>query len=256
MVNPWEPSVGDWVRLDRGRYHGDIGIVTYLDSNTTRWPVSVTVSVVPRFPGRQTEPRSRPPRELFDFDMLRSTFPSFPIIKRNAGFVFRNRVYRGGFVDIETETDQLIADPNPPLTEISNFAMHPLDFVRDAYSAALKKLRVRCDDRIEVKTGDLRGHTGRIIDIHDVGILTVRSQDSGLDFEVLLDDVERLFAVGDRIKIMDGQHEGKLGFVIALHGGFADIYDLSLLRAYPEFTAYTCDVRSFFFFFLCVFRFV
>lgn len=228
---------GDWVRVFKGgHYYGDIGVVSETTPSRDKFGGIVQVLLVPRIriSGDRT---SRPSQALFDDDKIKDFYGSHSVRNRNALRQFRSRWYNHGFLQFELTSDLLTPERHPHLADISLFADSVYPIVHTAYDRVRRQQRVRRNDRVLVKSGELQGVVGHIVDIDALEIVTVRPVDNEQEVDIPMDDIERFFKVGDHVKILDGQHSEVMGFVVSIRDNIAEVYDVRHLGKLEEYSA-------------------
>ena len=211
---------GDWVRMVRGDYKGDVAFVTGVKDD-----VRVRVLVVPRIMyDRDVDPAwTRAPPTLFDADRARAIFGRDSVQQVNSDeiYVFQQMTFKGGLLEKVLGMKQLTSeDVSPTLEEIQLFSQSSgWDLgARDAWEANRAAAALRERDRIQIIAGEFRDAQGIVVNKHagSVHIQLSHCEELGKDFrlELSVDQVRRLFKLGDYVRVREGAHAGKYGYVV------------------------------------------
>lgn len=217
-------SPGTWVRVHkRGRYYGDLGVMTQVGGELGDDVAEVVL--VPRI--QQPGHHSRPPRALFDESTIKNLYPIRSIRRRDDFYEFKNNLFStDGYlyqnIDIDHLTTQVV---DPTEGEVLLFGKSVDATVKGLYDTEMKKCRLRINDRVQVHSGELRGQTGYVVAIDNLGFVSIQEELTSDIFDAPGDEVEKFFLLGDAVRILDGNHEGTCGFIVSLDGDTAELFD-------------------------------
>ncbi|KAG1858586.1 hypothetical protein C8R48DRAFT_775023 [Suillus tomentosus] len=228
-----------WVRIRHGPHRGCIGRV---ESQTES---SVKILIPPlRFP----YPMPRGTRALLDRSRLPTNKTVSDIIRDNevVGLTYEGQSYYMGLLlkDFHRDNLELLASPH-----IDDIRLH-LESGWD--KPFLKKTVVsfsmqflRMGDWVRVLKGSLRGESGQVISTdHTIGTASLEFTFDGRleQIELRLEDIERVFKVGDTVKAIAGPYLGLEGHVIQMR---QDIFDIcqDISNEQVEISKYYLDRR-------------
>lgn len=235
------PKKGAWVRIQsRGVYYGDLGIIhgVYgVDSG------HVAVTFVPRIQTTTRPPgsKARPPRALFNESSIKDFYGARAIRQHDNLYEFQNNTYNAeGFLVRTMKVEHITTKtPYPTLHELKFFEKSILPLIHDAYTAEMKKHRLRMYDRVRVKSGSLQDRTGYIVDFDGLDFVSIQADGDRDIFDIPADDVEKYFSLGDAVHIVEGNYAGTRGFIVSMDNGIAEVFDHSRVSAskviVPEF---------------------
>jgi transcription antitermination factor NusG len=202
---------GSWVRVRHpGIYNNDLALVLDFDDRT----MDAEIAIVPRILLTSKRQR-RPDASLFDREAVMQFYGRHTVEQRNQVLLFENREYKDGllrryvpWVDISNR------NVNPTPSELELFNRCGDSFVVDSVNKQMVALQV--DDRIEVIAGELRGLGGRLVDLGQHGIGTIRS-DSAVDVQdIRTSELRKKFKLGDHVHVLLGEHRGAEGFIVEI----------------------------------------
>lgn len=206
-----------WVRVRRGLYKGDLGLVNHVDGTT----LLCDVNLVPRIPlGRQKE-RGRPSKRLFDEVAVGEKYGEQSIEKRNRLRLFKNNTYDRRFLRRLFHVTDL-------LTEGINAQEEELDFFRqepDLWDRAKTFISpITFGDRVRVISGPFIGMIGNITDVMSKMANIVQVGPRQDVQEVLLSEIRKEFTLGDFVQVVRGSRRGVSGFVVHVSESTVIIY--------------------------------
>ncbi|KAG1721948.1 uncharacterized protein EDB91DRAFT_1256292 [Suillus paluster] len=211
-----------WVRIKLGKYKGDIAYV--FDPHQTN--NFVTVLIPPRdFP----YPMPKGSVSLFD----RSRIPaklSTDIIRRGiaVGWSYKGEEYYGGLLkkNVHRYMIEQVDVPHPDDIRLHLQSGFDLIFVKKAEIAYSMQM-LRAGDCVRLIRGEFPSEIGTVLAVNHKsgGSLTLELKLDGVrnEIEARLQDVERVFWVGDEVKIVAGVYLGVQGHIVSKTG---DMYDI------------------------------
>lgn len=103
-------------------------------------------------------------------------------------------------------------------------------------------------DKIYVKSGDLIGTIGKIVDFENnmQGIIFLPSNLDGYDEKLGVEKVEcvRYFDQGDAVRVLDGKYKGESGIITSVDAEKVDMPTLKLDTLGLEITINTANLRA------------
>ena len=209
---------GDWVRIKRGHYKGDVTYVTAVKDK-------VRLLTVPRILYDVCPASTRAPPALFDADRACTIFGPDAVRQINADetYVFQRMTFKGGLLEQVFDIKQLTFKniyPTPEEIQLFSQSTGWDRKARDAWEAKGAAAALRERDRIKILTGEFRGALGIVIDKRTDSVQIQLSQDdrNGLneDFrlELSVAQVRKFFKLGDYVRVREGVHAGKHGYVV------------------------------------------
>ena len=204
-------KVGDWVKPRIGLYKNDLGIVTDIDRE------DICVSLVPRinYDKKRTR-RNRPHPSLFDEALARQIHGHDSVVTRNGLHLFRNNVYKSGFLEKTYWLPQLIQEIfYPEDHEVPQFSTY--SHIRARFPPSERLRYFQPGDNVNIISGELSGFRGTIstINENDLSVST-----ASLETDIILSpgDVTKVFEIGDVVEVRNGPEKGRKGWVVELKG--------------------------------------
>lgn len=242
------PVVGGFVRIIRGAYRGDTGMVLDISQHEDH---RVIIAVIPRidmFPtpptdavpagskadGRTQKKKQRPPQALFRAELVERIYPGEVKEQNdlNDVYVFRNAVYKEGFVVLDSPISALSdTEALPTIQELRiftrTFKFEPLELVEHVNRFTCAE--VELGEKVVVVGGEQEGLKGVVKEIKWDTIVVaaaiketvkatstnreVTREEEPWDVEVPSAMVERYFDVADAVIVLRGPEAGSRGFV-------------------------------------------
>ena len=250
-VNP-----GNWVRIKRGKYQGDLAQVVDITENGEE----VGLKFIPRIDlnpkdevsvdGKKRKktglgvPGSvRPPQRFFNYEEVVKVYGRKVVSKRNQAYVFQNDTYKDGFIEKDFKLSGIVTENiNPTLEEITRFARgnqegegmeNAVDLSLIAEAARKAAIAVlQPGDHVEVFEGEQAGVHGTVesINLDTVTVNPVGSFDlEGQKIQVPARSVRKRFKAGDHVKVMSGKNADESGLVVSVSGNIVTfLSDMSM----------------------------
>ena len=224
---------GGWVRIKKGHYKGDVAFVTAVKDDNVR------VLVVPRILYDVCPAWTRAPPALFNADRARTIFGQDSVRQVNADekYTFQHMTFKAGLLVQIFGMKQLISgDVYPTLEEIQLFSQSSGwdRGARDAWEADRAAAVLRERDRVQILSGEFRGALGVVVDKRSDSVQVQLSHhdhdrnvlDENFRLELSVDQVMRLFKLGDYVRVREGAHVGKCGYVVRTITGGTGLLEL------------------------------
>lgn len=238
-VNP-----GNWVRIKRGKYQGDLAQVVDITENGEE----VGLKFIPRIDlnpkdevivdgkkrkktGLAVSTGVRPPQRFFNYEEVVKVYGRKMVSKRSQAYIFQNDTYKEGFIEKDFKLSAIVTENvNPTLDEITRFARGnqegegiehvDLSLIAEASrKAAIAVLQP--GDHVEVFEGEQSGVHG-IVESINFDIVTVNPVGSidleGQKVQVPARSVRKRFKPGDHVKVMSGKNADESGLVVSVAG--------------------------------------
>lgn len=244
---------GNWVRIKRGKYQGDLAHVEEVHENG----LEVTLKIVPREDYGNNEDTNapmasgldnpvakrkrtnafgksnvtaRPPPRLFNENEARKRHGRYLQQVDNLSskkFQYQGNLYEGGFLIKVFKVNQLhTEDVNPTLEEVSKFTIgqeegaDTLDLQKLA--ATLKQSSADSylpGDAVEIFSGEQRGVVGKAVSVRGE-IATIRVTEGelvGQSVDAPVKDLRKRFREGDHVKVIGGsKYIDEVGMVVRI----------------------------------------
>ncbi|KAL6452485.1 LOW QUALITY PROTEIN: SPT5 Transcription elongation factor SPT5 [Candida maltosa Xu316] len=233
---------GIYVRIKRGTYKGDLAIVDNLSENG----LDVRCQVVPRLDygvndtfdenGKRVRPKIRPPPGLFSEQKARiHDYENLQPGNTRDYYRYRGNDYINGFLYKDFRVQFLqTKDVNPSLEELDRFQNDDDEngFDLAAIAASLKNKNqtdgkvstaFQPGDKVEIRRGE-QAKTMGIVTEGALNEITIRVTDSGDPkfvnqlLTVPVNDLKKIFAEGDHVRVVEGRHFDETGLVIKIDG--------------------------------------
>jgi ribosomal protein L24 len=229
-------KVNSWVRIKRGTYREDLGLVKFVTQPT----LICDTYVVPRIPmtlDRKRKRGHRTPQLLFDPHAIQEIYGPDAADKRNRVYVFQGEVYEDGLLCREIHmTDLSIEGINATPEELEPFRQSSK--IWNEAEAMISPIKV--GDWVRVISGTFVGMVGEITEVLSMTVRIAGKRTVGDAMairptwgeaqkdtrEVLTRDVRKAFEVGDLVQIIRGLDRGLEGFLVRLEADSAVIYVL------------------------------
>ncbi|KAI0292869.1 hypothetical protein BC826DRAFT_1017266 [Russula brevipes] len=253
-VNP-----GNWVRIKRGKYQGDLAQVVDITENGEE----VGLKFIPRIDlnpkddvvvdgkkrkktGLAASVGVRPPQRFFNYE---------EVVKRNQAYIFQSDTYKDGFIEKDFKLSAIVTENvNPTLDEITRFARGnqegegmentvDLSIIAEASrKAAIAVLQP--GDHVEVFEGEQAGVHG-IVESINLDVVTVNPVGTfdleGQKVQVPARSVRKRFKPGDHVKVMSGKNADESGLVVSVSGNIVTfLSDMSM----QEISVFSKDLRE------------
>ena len=241
-------QVGQFVRVKRGQYDGDLAIIQNFDDDFKK----CLVKLVPRLysgstfdddpadntPGaklrsyhekvREMKAKNiRPPQKFFD----PAEFPDCQkdmSTRGNKAYRYKGKLYEDGLLSNRFPTGNLQLDnvvptyeevtmfqKAEPNKELREELMERAKFTINESKKFLKNLEK--DDKVKIISGDLKGLTGNVMEFSDNGVKVMPNFDLVSEpIYFMPSEIVKMFEIGEHVEILAGKHKGLTGSVIKL----------------------------------------
>jgi len=209
-----------------GVYCGDVALVAEVNG-------LLSVLVIPRISHyKMKRGTTRPEQILQPPFVLRRVFGSDAVSDVPNGHLvaFRGQSFTPeGFIVSPLSSVDLMRpqDDLPSKGLLDTFRQCPWLF-EDTYcrvSASLSSLQVNIGDRVKVVRGEYRGIFGRVTRVDEKAV-AVYMESQGLEEEILVDSVRRVFRIGDEVMILRGTHTGSTGWIVDVLQGSVSVLNV------------------------------
>ena len=218
---------GDWVRIKRGTYKGDVGYVVNTDTfhSRVRLRLLPCLSYQKNPGGLKRALPTRPSPTLFDPERVRKVFGLDSVKQRRNGyFTFKAMTFKNNLLERHLGFHDLDADGvRPTLQEIGLFGQS-LGFDQSIvlrWEAEEATAALNVGDRVEILRGEQKGCIGTIIDKRENIAQVHVGEPERITVEDLLLDIPagqlcKSFKLGDYIQVRHGIHAGEYGHIVKL----------------------------------------
>ncbi|CCK68805.1 transcription elongation factor SPT5 KNAG_0B03630 [Huiozyma naganishii CBS 8797] len=225
---------GNYVRIKRGVYRGDLAIVDQISENN----LEVMLKIVPRLDyGKsdivdpQTKQRkmknptyaNRPSRQLFNPTMALKEDQANLYKRDDHHFTYRNEDYIDGFLYKSFRIQYVdTKDAIPEFDDTTWFESKDgkVDLTRISQTVKkhqASKVTFQAGDRVEILSGEQRGSKGFVTKT-TTEIATVKLPDlNPLEFPI--STLRKIFETGDNVTVVSGNHQGDSGLVVSVRQG-------------------------------------
>nr|CAG4718883.1 unnamed protein product [Naegleria fowleri] len=208
-------KIGDWVRVKRGTYKGDLGKVVGLDE--ARGLCQVTL--VPRidYTGQNVK---RPPQKLFDRELLPQSEQDKVEDLRDNGVVYQGNRFQNGYLYKQIHLKSLdTKNIEPTIEEIQTYYQH--ENPSKAISLA-RKTHFKRGDHVKVVKGDLRGMYGVVTNVDEDSqhvTFIPKNQDIQTPLVFPSSQLQKHFTVGQFCKVIGSgsKWEGESGYIVSVN---------------------------------------
>lgn len=207
---PWARMRGTKGKLSW--YVGDTGLITKIEGRNKKY-----LALIPRISGLQ-EGQSRPPQAL----AVRSSLENREAAKAelHGRFVWQGHLFSTEgllLVDMDDVATLPLSEPLPSSAELALFRstslLSPVEADKTAQKTA--QARMKTGDRVKVISGPYIKMIGIIKEMKENEISVYLPSQDIVD-DMPKDTVRTAFAVGDEVKVLDGQSQGLVGWVIGI----------------------------------------
>ncbi|ETI29125.1 hypothetical protein G647_01578 [Cladophialophora carrionii CBS 160.54] len=266
---------GDYVRIKRGLYAGDLAVVDTVETNG----LEVTLRLVPRLdyglnddpakaPSADAKrkrpnafaptgaPKERPPQRLFNEAEARKRHDrllqsNHTLTKKS--YTYNKEIYENGFLIKNFKLQHLaMENVNPKLEEITKLTetgddgTETLDLEKLAHSlrSATAEGNYMPGDEVEVYEGEQRGIIGRTEAVKGniVSIQVTEGELAGQLVEVPVKGLRKRFREGDNVKIIGGsKYRDEVGMVLRIKD---DKVTVLTNNTNEEITVFSKDLRE------------
>jgi len=253
-ISGGQVKVGQWVRLKRGLYKGDLAQIVGLEDQNTL----ATLKIVPRLNFNQLKwerdnpntPKSvwkqqnagaaktRPLPKHFNKVEVQDITSTSIFSHQGSGsdpfstfYFFKNNKYKFGYLFKRMNVANVdVAEPNATETELARFEVIVMDEDDDDEEASyhaqqMPALATKASspsdqafvagDRVRVISSDLRGVLGRVTKtVKDVVTIIPDHKELSGVLTFKPEELSKYFRVGDHVKCVQGKYKGETGLII------------------------------------------
>lgn len=219
---------GDWVRVRRGMYKGDVALVLAADAESD----ATKIALVPRLDLSLTKQKKkrkhgeRPERALFDAEVVARS--SGVVVHGNAkeGFVYEKKSFCSGLLYLSVSGAHMLEKVKPSRDDIKDFLVSGVV----GPEAIKPRPHLHAGDVVRIVAGPLSGSTLRVLDVasDDARLADIDGALAPIGVQDILAPIESLRLVlspGDSIRVMSGQEEGRDGMVLTVDDDNVTAYD-------------------------------
>ena len=186
-------------------YHSDVALVMEVNDQ-------LSVVVVPWICHYETKGGTRPEQALQPVFVLRAAFGSDTISnianRQLVTFCGQSFTPQGFIVSPVSGVDLMRPQDDLPSKELLDIFWHCLWLFEDTYlkvKASLSSLQINIGNRVEVVRGEYQGIFGQVTRGEEKAV-AVYMESQGLEEEILVDSIQRVFWIGDQVMILCGAH--------------------------------------------------
>ena len=249
-------EVGQFVRVKRGLYDGDLGMIKDFDDDFKK----IEIKIVPRLfagstfdddaedttPGakrksyfekmREMKQKNiRPPQKYFSTEEFPDATVDESQPRHVKAFKYKSKHYHDGMQVQKFPTSNLqLENVVPTFEEITMFQKAEpnkemredlMDRAKATINESKKFLKnLEKGDRVKIISGDLKGLTGIVMELSDNGVKVMPAVDlisEPIDF--MPSEIVKVFEIGDHVEILAGKHKGLTGSVIKVDDNICHI---------------------------------
>ncbi|KAJ8905989.1 hypothetical protein NDN08_002490 [Rhodosorus marinus] len=242
-------KIGDWVRVNRGLYTGDLGQV--YEVHEGRGDGSVTLRLIPRINYASSKPfndenlKSRPPQKLFEREEAERLSETYVEEKSDTYTGERSEVWKGqtfayGMLYKRISARQLDTDiQEPQIEELELFqtaeqrmrteieeleAEAPAVPLNLSSIARQRKISFFPGDSVLFIRGDLKGLRGSVKSVEgEYVVVTAKELPEPVTCEK--GDLTKSFKIGDTLKVNSGRYAGDSGTVVKVEGEIVVLFN-------------------------------
>jgi ribosomal protein L24 len=241
-----------WVRMKRGLYRGDLGLVKYIERAT----LTCDTLFVPRIlMGPKRKRGNRPPPLLFNPKAIDEAFGKGAAEKRNRCYAFKGNIFCDGFIEKNIHMTDLYTEG----INVTDQELEPFRRISELWDKSDPFMSpIRVGDWVRVVSGSFIGMVGEIVEVLAMTVrVSGKKKDGGWedidDFvangkarrpnwgnsqgetrEVLTRDIRKAFETGDFVQVIHGEYRGLEGFLVRLDADFVTIYVLPSNSTDPQ----------------------
>lgn len=213
-------QIGQYVRINKGMYREDLAKMESIDENKN----SVIVQLIPRIDYKQLtkDTKTHVKQKFFvkPFPVLLNQQKIAELgleVARNGKYViFRNNKFdEHGFLFKDFKFSEIdVHGVKPDSEELAKF--HDIDGINEEAKKGhgSAELTFNINDMVVVTKGSLKELSGKVvsIDIHNNIMVYTNELKQNMSFRP--NELQRLFTVGNHVRVMGGPHEGEMGIVV------------------------------------------
>jgi transcription elongation factor SPT5 len=205
-------EIGDWVRIRKGLYKGDIALVGSISHrrDDIKLGLLARINMDPKYKRKAGKSFSRPPRHIFNPKTFSDLFGEDSVTLQPGERIhtFRNMQFRDGL---------LLKWFSPLSFEKSKPSSDELAFFERCPGAKYWTIPLEAGERVRILTGEMAGQIGYIISVlgEQLEVVLETPPEGGPDIFCLTPEQSiRELRVGDDIIVQRGRDRGKTGVII------------------------------------------
>jgi transcription elongation factor SPT5 len=219
-----EVKKGDWVRVKRGIYKGDIAQVFDIDESRG----VACIKIIPRLNPDGTQPsatqiHNRPPQRLLNEQEIQDEIIKKKDPRSNLKFViYQGKKFKDGYMYKLVNIKSLEAkNIQPTLEELQLFhrsASGDSEIQLNNLAEALRKnVALRKGDMVTVIDGELIGVKGVVHEVNSDSVIVIPKDKSyhGPPMVFSPPQLQKYFEEGSFCKVISGKYEGETGYVVS-----------------------------------------
>ncbi|KAH9063597.1 early transcription elongation factor of RNA pol II, NGN section-domain-containing protein, partial [Lactarius vividus] len=258
LIKKQETTTGNWVRIRRGKYQGDLASVVDIAENGEE----VRLKFIPRIDlnpkdkvavdgKKHKKTGDRLPQRFFNYEEVVKVYGR----KMVTAYFFQNDTYKDGFIEKDFKLSAIVTESvNPTLDEFIRFAerkqegeglVNSVDLSLVAEASRKAGIAVlQPGDHVEVFEGQRAGVHG-VVESIKLDIVTVNPVDSidleGQRVQVPVQNVRKRFKPGDYAEVMSGKDADESGLVESIAGNTVTLMSSASMQ---EVSAFSKDLRE------------
>eukprot|EP01080_Neovahlkampfia_damariscottae_P012186 gene12186-5773_t len=234
-----EIKKGDWVKIKRGVYKGDVGQVFEVDETRAE----ATIKLIPRLEHGEKRERRKGLFRAEDFERNGKTLVS----KQNDFSIYDGKRFKDGFL-YKVQKFNTLETKNvaPSLDELNVFQAGTTsqDTITTQNFGQKKKVSFSKGDEVVVIEGDAKHLRGTVYEISkDKQTVTIIPRHDELKDPLKFPhyQLQKHFELGDFCKVVSGKHEGSTGHIVNVDRDTVVLYSDVLVK---ELEVFTRDIRK------------
>ncbi|TFK35118.1 hypothetical protein BDQ12DRAFT_668795 [Crucibulum laeve] len=226
------PSEHTWIRVRKGRYHGDLAFVISVSEAPTSLEVGIVVMPCITYPSQATghkrkceqKGRYRPTLSLFEPGKCASGCVAIrDTANKIVGYSYQRREFDSEGWEIIRNMASHMYHSMEVITSIQElFAFKPCPYVKhhifDQAMEQAESAQVKLDDKVWARLTvglHIQEWKATVVDVSDREV-TVRMRHSSQEVPLSHSQVRKAFSVGDSVQVVWGADKGKSGWVVGI----------------------------------------
>ena len=234
---------GQWVRVKRGKYTGDLAkVIDVLDVGE-----AVRVKLVPRLTAYMVPGNEKAPQKLFNPKEVSQLDNEHSVTKARGYWMYMGETYVDGFLEKDLKCATLITQGVvPSIDELSLFKVKEPTGGETEESAEPVRPTVSFapGDSVSVVEGEFIGLKGRVASVTQDSLIVVQPLSSmkiTKNITLQPQQLRKSFTQGDHVQIIDGVHKGESGLLVKIDQKYATIFSDVTMSEYTVFVNDLCE---------------